>query len=305
MARLFNAYVMVDWSAASGEKPNLGPNSIWIGVQKRDTRFRPTFEAHNPPSRQAAEAILRSTLADLQRKGDRALVGFDFPLGYPEGTAAALKLAGEPWAAAWKYLGSNIVDPPGKMNNRATVAARMNRLMTDGPRPFWGAPRAADATTHLSKTKPSDHNGDLPEFRRAEALTRAKLKSNGAKSVWQLTGNGSVGSQALVGIPAVRRLRDELGDQAAVWPFDTGWKALTEADLAGKDAVIAEIYPALIPVTPMPGEATDAAQVRSLCEHFSRLDADGKLSAAFAPTKGVPEADVEAVEREEGWILGV
>ena len=44
--------------------------------------------------------------------------------------------------------------PAGKMNNRATVAARMNRLITDGPRPFWGAPRAADATTHLSKTKP-------------------------------------------------------------------------------------------------------------------------------------------------------
>ena len=305
MARLFNAYVMVDWSAASGEKPNLGPNSIWIGVQKRDSRFRPTFEAHNPPSRQTAEAILRNVLADLQRKGDRALVGFDFPLGYPEGTAAALKFQGEPWAAMWKFLGSGIVDPPGKMNNRATIAARMNRLMTDGPRPFWGAPRAADATTHLSKTKPSDHNGALPEFRRAESLTRARMKAQGAKSVWQLTGNGSVGSQALVGIPAVKRLRDELGEKAVVWPFETGWKALTEQDLAGKDAVLAEIYPATIPVTPVQGETLDAAQVRSLCEHFSRLDADGKLASAFGPGKDATEADIAAVQAEEGWILGV
>ena len=303
MARLFNAYVMVDWSAASSEKPNTGPNSIWIGVIKRDTRFRPTFEAHNPPTRQAAEVLLRSTLADLARKGDRALVGFDFPLGYPQGTAAALKLKGEhPWSAIWKYLGSNVVDPAGKMNNRATVAARMNRLITDGPRPFWGAPRAADATTHLSKTKPSDHNGDLPEFRRAEIATKGKGKQ-GAKSVWQLTGNGSVGSQALVGIPFLKRLKDELGDKFAVWPFETGWKAITEHDLAGKEALVAEIYPSLAEITRGPEESLDAAQVRTLCEHFARLDADGKLGAAFAPPKGVSDDEVQVVQQEEGWIL--
>ena len=34
MARLFNAYVIVDWSAAS--KPNTGADSVWIGVLKRD-----------------------------------------------------------------------------------------------------------------------------------------------------------------------------------------------------------------------------------------------------------------------------
>ena len=34
MARLFNAYVIVDWSAA--ESKATGKNSIWIGVVKRD-----------------------------------------------------------------------------------------------------------------------------------------------------------------------------------------------------------------------------------------------------------------------------
>ncbi|MCE3289702.1 MAG: cobalamin biosynthesis protein CbiG, partial [Caulobacter sp.] len=41
MARLFDAFVMVDWSASS--TPKTGRDSIWIGVNKRDARFRPTF----------------------------------------------------------------------------------------------------------------------------------------------------------------------------------------------------------------------------------------------------------------------
>ena len=36
--RLFSAYVIVDWSAAS--KPTTGADSVWIGVLKRDVRFR-------------------------------------------------------------------------------------------------------------------------------------------------------------------------------------------------------------------------------------------------------------------------
>src|SRR3712207_9342526 len=90
MARLFGAYVMVDWSAAA--KPKTGKDSVWIGVLKRDVRFRLSFEGFNPPTRSAAEAQLRTILADLRRRGDRALIGLDFPLGYPVGTAAALHL---------------------------------------------------------------------------------------------------------------------------------------------------------------------------------------------------------------------
>lgn len=305
MARLFNAYVTVDWSASSTRKQ--GADSIWVGVLKRDIRFRPTFEAHNPATRAEAERLLREVLADLKGRNDRALLGFDFPLGYPRGTAERLKLSGEapPWAGMWRYLAQAVVDKPDNLNNRATVAARMNRTMTGGPRPFWGTPRPVDASTMLSKTKPADQLAGLPELRETERLTQGRGKA-GAKPVWQLTGNGSVGSQALTGVPAAKRLRDELGERAVVWPFETGWKALAEADLAGKDVVIAEVYPALIPVAPQPGESPpDRAQVRSLCEHWSRLDEAGKLAAAFAAPKDADEETVAAVEREEGWILGV
>ena len=34
MARLFDAYIIVDWSAAEGRKT--GEQSVWIGVARRD-----------------------------------------------------------------------------------------------------------------------------------------------------------------------------------------------------------------------------------------------------------------------------
>jgi hypothetical protein len=117
-------------------------------------------------------------------------------------------------------------------------------------------------------------------------------------------GAGSVGGQTIMGIPAVKRLVDDLNGKALVWPFQSGWRALTPADVADKEAVIAEIYPALVAAKPDPGEAPDRAQVRALCDHFAKLDDAGKLGQAFAPPKRLTPEVMETVEREEGWILG-
>jgi len=303
MARLFGAYVMVDWSAAS--KPKTGKDSVLIGVLKRDVRFRLAFESFNPPTRVAAEAQLRTVLADLKRRGDKALIGFDFPLGYPEGTAAALKLKGDPaWRAMWDFLGKEVRDKADNPNNRFSVAAKMNRLMPDEARPFWGAP-ANDAQRWLSSTKPATHGADLPPLlRRTEQAAKAPGKA-GAKTVWQIFGNGTVGSQAIVGIPAAKRLADELGARAAVWPLTTGWRALAAEDVQPLDAVLVEIYPSSYAGKAEPGEVADQAQVRAAAEHFARLDDAGKLAQVFAAPKSASPEDVAAVEREEGWILGV
>ena len=301
MSRLFSAYVMVDWSAAAS--PRTGKDSIWIGVIKRDIRFRPTFEAFNPATRDEAMKVLGDVLADLRRRGERALVGFDFALGYPEGTASALDLKVKDWSGLWAFLASNVVDKPTNVNNRFQVAAKMNRLMTDQPFPFWGCP-ANDAQRWLTTTKPEADLSGLPQLRRAEKLTRLTVKG-GAKSVWQVFGNGTVGSQAIVGIPRVKALADPLGDKARVWPFQTGWKTLTPADVEGVEAVFAEVYPALVETKPEPGEVPDRAQVRALCEHFLKLDEAGDLGAAFGPSTAAGEEERAVVEGEEGWILGV
>ena len=296
MPRLFSAYLIVDWSAAS--KPTTGADSIWIGVMKRDVRFRLTFESYNEATRTAAEARLTSILADLKKRSERALVGFDFPLGFPRGFASALKLKGDPWRAAWDELGKRVVDKPANINIRFNVAAQLNRLLTDGPFPFWGAP-PKDVQTTLMATKPRAHGeGDLPEFRHAD------LAAKGAASIWKTYYNGSVGGQAIMGIPVVRRLKDARADAAKVWPFETGFKALSEADLDGVDVVFAEVYPSLIQGAALPGEVKDLTQVRTTAEHFAKLDEANKLGAVFAPPKGTAADTVLDAEREEGWILG-
>ncbi|MGZ6014071.1 MAG: cobalamin biosynthesis protein CbiG, partial [Caulobacteraceae bacterium] len=191
-----------------------------------------------------------------------------------------------------------VVDKPTNVNNRFNVAAQLNRLLTDGPFPFWGAP-AKDVQTTLAATKSRPHGpGDLPEFRHAD------LAAAGAASIWKTYYHGSVGGQAIMGIPVVRRLKDARGAAAKVWPFETGFKALGEADLAGVDVVFAEVYPSLVKAPALPGEVKDQTQVRVTAEHFARLDEAGKLGEAFGPAKGTAADVVLDAEREEGWVLG-
>ncbi|MDQ2860455.1 MAG: cobalamin biosynthesis protein CbiG [Pseudomonadota bacterium] len=298
MARLFNAYVSVKWSAAS--KPTTGADSIWIGVVKRDVRFRLAFEALNPATRAAGEKLLTAILAERVKRRERTLVCFDFPLGLPRGMAAALKLpAGTPWRAVWDQLARMVKDKADNTNNRFGVASEINRRLTGGPFPFWGCPPRDTLTTLQPKKARAHGPADLPEFRHAE------LAAKGASPVWKLAYSGSVGGQAILGIPAVRRLAKARGDKLKVWPFETGWKALGEAGLAGVEVVVAEVYPPLVKPAPVAGEARDLTQVRALAEHFARLDEAGRLGALFAPAKGVAADVIVDAEREEGWILGV
>jgi hypothetical protein len=297
LPRLFSAYVIVDWSAAS--KPTTGVDSVWIGVLKRDVRFRMAFESYNPSTRGEAEKRLTLILDDLKKRSERALIGFDFPLGFPRGFAAALKLPGdEAWRSAWDQVDKMVKDKIDNTNNRFGVASEINRRLTGGPFPFWGCPPRDTLTTLQPKKTRSHGPDDLPEFRHAD------LAAKGASSIWKLYYNGSVGGQAILGIPAARRIKLARGDAAKAWPFETGFKALTEADLAGVDVVMAEVYPSMIKAPALPGEVKDLTQVRTTAEHFARLDEANKLGELFGPAKGMAADVVLDAEREEGWILG-
>lgn len=301
MARLFDAYVVADWTAAETRK--LGDTSLWIGVAKRDVRFRLYTETHNVATRAEGEALLASILADHRKRGDRVLVGLDFNFGYPVGTAARLKLDGTPWNSMWKFIASNVVDKADNTNNRYQVAAKMNRLMTDEAWPLWGAP-AKQAQRWLTTTKPPAGAGaDIPEFRATEnAARKGRLQP---KSVWQMHGAGAVGGQTLVGIPAVRRLLESLGSSGAVWPFGTGWRELTPDDIEPLSALVVEVWPSMFEGKPNPGEFKDQAQVRSTAEALAHMDEAGELAKAFGPPKDATPELIAQVEQEEGWILGV
>jgi len=272
---------------------------VWIGVLKRDVRFRMAFESYNPATRGEAEKRLTLILDDLKKRSERALIGFDFPLGFPRGFATALKLPGdEAWRAAWDQVDKMVKDKVDNTNNRFGVASEINRRLTGGPFPFWGCP-PRDTLTTLQPKKTRNHGpDDLPEFRHAD------LAAKGAASIWKTYYNGSVGGQAIMGIPLVRRLKDARGEAARVWPFETGFRPLTEAELAGVEVVLAEVYPSMHKVQALPGEVKDQAQVRTTAEHFARLDEANKLGAVFGPAKGMAAEAVLDAEREEGWILG-
>ncbi|MBW8733890.1 MAG: cobalamin biosynthesis protein CbiG, partial [Asticcacaulis sp.] len=285
---------------AEGKKT--GESSVWIGVMKCDVRFRLSYEAYNPATRAAATTQLRSLLADLHKRGDRVLIGVNFALGFPRGLNARLGLSG--WNAMWDFLAKNVVDKPDNSNNRFQVAAKINRLTTDEAWPFWGGPKSA-AQKWLSTLKP-DSFGDFPEHRLTEDVARDRVKKASApKSLWQMHGAGVVGGQAMLGIVAIKALVDSMNGKARVWPFETGFGALSAEGFGEVNTVIAEVFPPLFEGASTSGEVKDATAVRLTATAFAEMDDRGELGALFALPKGLSESDAGTAASEEGWILGV
>jgi hypothetical protein len=265
---LFDRIIVVDWSGKATPSPaRPSRDAIWIGVcdagQERQEYFR---------TRAAAEAWLIAAVAE----GGRQLVGFDFPMGYPTGFAR--RLTGSPHARGLHgWLAGRIVDGPDNANNRFDVASDINGLI-GGAGVFWGCPKARPRQRLTSLKTPDYIALGIAEKRRVER------ENPPAKPVWQLLGAGSVGSQALLGIPVVDRLAKATG--AAVWPFDPP-----------RDLTLAEIYPSLLAreVTASGDLIPDRAQVRLLARALFRLAKADRLAPLF---------DTPFEAQEEGWILG-
>ncbi len=225
------------------------------------------------------------------------LIGFDFPFGYPAGTAAGLGLTGSPWRSTWELLAELITDNDRNANNRFDVAAGLNRRLGPAAGPFWGCP-ASRLQPHLTATKPA-FAGPLAEYRLCErALRAAGLRPF---SVWQLSYAGGVGGQALVGIPLLASLLRAHPQRVEVWPFTTG---LTRRPAAANPAavVLAEVWPSRFATSHPPGVVKDASQVTQTVAVLAAADRGGELDAWFGPSLG--DDDRQRVEGEEGWILG-
>jgi hypothetical protein len=264
----FDRVIVVDWSGRASPSPAREcRDAIWIGVREG---------AHETQIYHRTRASAAAWLAQALTDGGRQLVGFDFPMGYPSGFAR--RLTGRDDARAMHgWLAERIKDAPDNTNNRFEVAARINREL-GGKGPFWGCPKARPHSG-LPSLKTVDYAAlGLPEKRRAER------ENPPAKPVWQLMGAGSVGSQALLGIPVVDRLARSTG--ARVWPFD-----------APGDLTLAEVYPSLLaPAVASSGDPIpDRAQVRLLARALHTLSRHDRLAPLF---------DVPPEAREEGWILG-
>ena len=286
---MFDTFVMVDWSAAT--VPRTGRDSIWVCWHAPDGE-----RLENPPTRHAAKKLLGDWLATALARGERVLLGFDFPFGYPAGFAARLGLRGPPWRAVWDEIATLIEDSEENGNNRFEIAAELNRRVSDGSFPFWGCPAGFD-TPFLGPKHHRRHEHDgLAERRLVD------LHIPTAQPCWKLLGAGSVGGQALTGIPVVRALRDDPRwiDSARIWPFETGLHAPEDGSI-----LIAEVYPSLWAVSPEAGEPKDAAQVRAVAHFFAERARAGELATLFAGDPGLSREERTRVETEEAWTLGV
>lgn len=224
----FDAYVMVDWSA--NNSPKTGKDSVWYCALERIQGATRITAIENPATRSLAHRQISEMLNALARRGCATLVGFDFPYGFPGGFAHALNISsGDPWREVWNVLSSRIVDTEQNRSNRFIVAAELNAAISGRPFPFWGCP-SNQQQRHLTSTRGVRHSPEeIPEFRFTDKRVR------GPQPVWKLCYPGSVGSQALVGIPYVARLRfdPELTSISRVWPFETGFELASRSDRPG------------------------------------------------------------------------
>jgi hypothetical protein len=309
----FDAYVMIDWSG--GDRRRCGrPDCLWIAYGEAGAR-RP--DTASPAARSEAEAEVR---AILLRTAGKVLVCADFAYGYPAGFATLLPpaAAGAPaWRSTWRYLQRELHDDlgtspgglPTNRSNRFEVAAAVNAsAMLTVPGPFW-CHFAAGRSPHIPQGQPSQPfraRGADGEPVLLESL-RLTDRRAGADTAFRLFGTGSVGSQALTGIPRIASLRFDAPLQAdsAVWPFETGWSGPGRPwPPPGIRVVHAEIYPSL--QRPRRDAIKDRGQVRALWHWARDLDAVDGLAPQFACPAGVSRGSrVESrILGEEGWILG-
>jgi precorrin-8X/cobalt-precorrin-8 methylmutase len=286
---MFDTFVMVDWSAAT--VPRTGRDSIWICWHASDGE-----RLANPATRHAAKGLLLEWLVAATARGERVLLGFDFPFGYPQGFAARLGLPGLPWRAVWDEIARLIKDDERNENNRFDVAAAFNQRISGSQFPFWGCPAAPPRACLGPKHHRGHEQNGLAERRLIDEYMR------GAQPCWKLLGAGSVGGQVLTGLPVVRALRDDPRwcDQARIWPYETGLRPTADGAV-----IMAEVYPSLWAVSPAAGEPKDTAQVRAVARFFAERDRAGELAAFFAGDPNLTREQRQLVETEEAWTLGV
>ncbi|WP_375230897.1 molybdenum cofactor synthesis domain-containing protein [Roseobacter sp. S98] len=257
---------MVDWSGGNDRGPRPCADAIWACVARGGRSEEPVYLRN----RTVAEEWLTDFLTAERAAGRSVFAGFDFPFGYPQGFCRSITGSDDP-LELWAWLEDRIEDAPDA-NNRFDLAAEMNRTL-GGTGPFWANALKRDIEGLPRNLK--NYANPFPDRRSAET------EATGAFTCWQLAGAGAVGSQVLMGLPVLERLRRKFG--AAVWPFQ-----VLDAGIA-----FVEIWPSLTLGAAPDGMIKDAWQVRETARMFS-LVPPGRLAAML---------DVDAPE--EGWILGL
>ncbi len=269
----FDTFIMVDWSGGNDRGHTPKKDAIWAGVV-RDGISEPPVYLRN---RAVAEAWITRQLEVDRMAGRKVCIGFDFAFAYPAGFAEKLTQNNDP-LALWDWFEARVQDAI-KGNNRFDLAGQINAQFP-GVGPFWFNGLQRDIADLPRK-------GNDRDFRWKPARRQTELAATGSFEAWQLAGSGAVGSQIIMGLPVLSRLRRRFAGQIAVWPFEP----------LGPPITLLEIWPSLIAKeiasAAHPAEIKDAAQVRILAAAIAALPPETlarMLTQAPSP---------------EGWIFGV
>ena len=279
---MFDRILVVDWSAANA--PRTGADAIWIADSHAPGAPR------NVPTRTEAMCLIRAALREATAER-QTFVGLDFAFGYPKGSDALP--GGGAWEAVWSWLDANVVDGQTNASNRFECARRLNEPF-GGAGPFWGYPHQHHGRYGALPFRRPDYAAlGVRERRHVDTLARA------ASPPWKLSGNGSVGGQALLGIARLEGLRAEFGRAVAVWPFQTRF-----ADDLAAPVVVAEIYPSLWERDRTLHAVKDAQQVETLLRGFTRYRDAGRFEALLDGPRRQPSGVREAALTHEAWMVG-
>lgn len=298
---LFDAYFFVDWSA--NNSPKRGKDSLWVSEAfRQDSRlqFASLEKASNPSTRHAATETLIDRLRLHLEAGRSALVGLDFSFGFP--TCVATSVIGRTQSEIMRSLADRLTDHSNNQNNRFEVAGQLNRAMKfPGQQgPFWGhPPRATYENLTAKRPKQILQSDKVSEYR----VVEKKMRESGHRvfSIWQLFGHGSVGGQALTGLPRLWQLRShpDLESESTLWPFETGWRL---PKISSPRIVFVEFWPSLLSWDASDHPIRDAAQVIGAVRWAANQDDQGLLADKFTPLS--PKDRERQIAQEEGWIFG-
>ena len=275
---LFDTILVADWSAGKRMGPKPKKDAIWLGITRDGTSQEPVYCR----SRQEAEREIVEIIEAEIAAGRRLLCAFDFPFGYPQGFARHVTGSDDPFGL-WDWFEAHIRDGQDGTNNRFDVAEKLNGMF-DGLGPFWGKPNR-DEWLGVPYVKSGILFDQVAEKRACDTVSKA------SSSCFQLFFNPTVGSQQMLGLPMLNRLRRLNG--VRVWPFE----ALEDAPV-----VLAEVWPGLIENSvkaELANEGSEAirdrTQVRMLANALARLPKDSLMDHMTS---------LPSVAREEAWILG-
>jgi len=297
----FDHFLSIDWSSRAKPSPaKPTKDAIWVGEGTATGRVTVKYFR----TRQACMEYVERRLARMLKAGKRVLVGWDFVFGYPKGLAKALKIKKKPaWKRIWKLINRLIIDDTDKTNNRFTVGAELNRRISVGSGPFWGVP-VGQSGIFLGSKKDFSY----PVVNKHVVLKERRLVEERVPKMqpgWKLAYAGSVGSQALLGLPRLYQLCTDAAKKKqakhVVWPFETGFDQKIPK---GACALHAEIYPSMISLKGK-DKITDRAQMKAYVRWLQEEQKHGRLNGWLAGPDDLSKKQRKRVLRHEGWVLGV